>query len=208
YTIHDTHGVILIELMLALGLLTIIGGLITMTLYSGERAGVSALKRTQSVQLGREAMDAAKAVAEEDYYTFYSFSKGSGNPYYPVISASKWTLTTGSETIALDGENYVRTIVIDNVSRDGSGNSESVYNASNDDPSTQKITVTVTHTGTPNVVLTDYYTRWRNTVPAQSDWSGGSGSAGPVTSFSTGYDTDDGNIDATGTAGSIKLKSQ
>lgn len=203
------RGVILVELMLALGILTMLGGLITSTFYAGQRSGRSAIERTQAVQLAQEALDAAKSVAEEDYYTFYNRSKGSGNPYYPTVSGGKWTLASNTENVSLDNKTFTRKIVIDNVSRDGSGNIESSYNASNDDPSTQKITATVSITGQTDVVLVGYYTRWRNTVPAQSDWSGGSGCTGcPVTSFSTGYDTDDGNIDATGTTGSIKLKTQ
>lgn len=203
---NHPRGVILVELMLALAILAIIGGLITMTFYAGQRSGRAALKRTQAVQLAQEAIDAAKSVAEEDYITLYNLTKGSN--YYPAVSAGKWTLTAGTESIELDGDTFTRAIVIDNVSRDGSGNIESSYNASNDDPSTQKMTSTVSVTGQTDVVLKNYYTRWRNTVPAQSDWSGGSGVVGPITSFSTGYDTDDGNIEVIATSGSVLLKQQ
>ena len=204
------RGVILVELMLALGILTILGGLIATTFYAGQKSGTTAIKRTQAVQLAQEAIDAAKSVAEEDYYTFYSLSKGSGNPYYPTVPASKWTLSTDTlyRDITLDGSTFTRKVVIDNVSRDGSGNIESSYNVSNDDPSTQKMTVTVSVTGQADVVLIDYYTRWRNTVPAQSSWIDGATVHGTVESFGTGYDTDDGNIDYDGTTGSIKLKTQ
>lgn len=204
----NQRGVILIELLLALSILTVVGGLVTTVFYAGQRSGNTAIQRTQAVQLAQEEIDAAKAVAEENYFTFYSLLKGSANPYHPVIAAGAWTLSTGTENVTLDSRTFTRKIVIDNVSRDGSGNIESVYSSGNDDPSTQKMTATVSVTGQSDIVLTDYYTRWRNTVPAQSDWSGGTGTAGPVTTFSTGYDTDDGGIDATGTTGSIKLNQQ
>jgi type II secretory pathway pseudopilin PulG len=198
-------GFILIELMLALGILVIVGGMVSTVFYTGQRSGRTAIVRTQALQLAQEGVDAAKAVAEEDYYTFYSLSKGSGNPYHPVVSASAWTLVTTTEDVVLDGITFTRSVVIDLVSRDGSGDIEAVYASGNDDPSTQKITSTVTVTNQTDVTLVDYYTRWRNTVPKQTGWDGGSGTAGPVTSFGTAYDTDDGNIDATTIAGSITL---
>ncbi|MDO8581427.1 MAG: hypothetical protein Q7S16_01000 [bacterium] len=201
------RGVILVELMLALGILTIMGGLITMTFYAGQRSGRTALKRTQAVQLAQEEIEAAKSVAEENYLTLYNLSKGSGNPYHPAIPVDKWTLATDTELVVLDGDTFTRKIVIDNVSRDSSGNIQSTYATSYDDPSTQKMTATVSVTGQDDVVLTNYYTRWRNAVPAQTSWSGGATEQGIVTSFSAGtYDTDDGKIDYS--SGTIKLIAQ
>ena len=67
--------------------------------------------------------------------------------------------------------------------------------------------VTVTHTQTPDVVLIDYVTRFRNTIVTQTNWSGGTATS-TVTSFGTTYESSDSNVDVTGTAGSIKLNSQ
>jgi hypothetical protein len=71
-----------------------------------------------------------------------------------------------------------------------------------DDPSTQKITVTVTWQN--NSFSRDYYlTRWRNQVCNQTAWVG-TGS-GPVTCPNAIYESAT-NIDTTSVPGSIKLQ--
>ncbi|MDD5547771.1 MAG: LamG domain-containing protein [Candidatus Pacebacteria bacterium] len=102
---------------------------------------------------------------------------------------------------------YTRSFYIEDVSRDSSQNIESTYNVNNDDPSTQKVSVATTWTlnGVSNSVdANGYLTRWVNTTVTQTDWSGGSGAAGPITNFS---DTFFGSniIDYAGTGGSIAI---
>src|SRR3989339_213573 len=59
------------------------------------------------------------------------------------VQGGKWVLVAGSENVTINSEAYARFLVVDNVSRDSSsGDIESTYNTSNDDPSTQKITIT------------------------------------------------------------------
>lgn len=102
-----------------------------------------------------------------------SSSKGLANPYHPEIQAGVWTLVSGAETSTLGGENYTRKILIDNVSRDpGTSAIESSYNPSNNDPSTQKITVVVSKVGEPDLTFFTYFSRFPNISTLQTDWSG------------------------------------
>ena len=90
-----------------------------------------------------------------------TLATGSANPYYAVLNTGTnpaiWTLQTGTETI---GE-FTRNVVFDKVSRDPSTkNIESIYNASNDDPDTRKITATATW-GSKTYQVVTYLTNWQ-----------------------------------------------
>ena len=80
---------------------------------------------------------------------------------------------------------YTRYFYIDNVSRDISGNI--VTTGGEDDPATQKITVGVDWEGGRNMRLVEYTTRNNPQNYMQTDWTGGSGVAGPVTSATSTY---------------------
>ena len=92
-----------------------------------------------------------------------------------------------------------------NVNRDTNGNI--VSSGGNEDPSTQKITVTVqwpgTGTNVGQIQLTDYLTRWQNQVFQQTDWLGGSGQTGPITTPNSQYDS---ATSISNPAGSIRIQ--
>lgn len=74
------------------------------------------------------------------------------------------------------------------------------------DPSTEKITATVTWPTSGNIgsIQTfDYLTRWQNDVFNQNDWSGGSGADGPYTNPGSTFSTSS-NVD-TNTRGEIRI---
>lgn len=76
---------------------------------------------------------------------------------------------------------YSRYFYVNSVSRT-SGSIDSTYNASNDDPSTQQITTVITRYGGVTYKYYEYLTRFRDKVFSQTNWSGGSGQDGPITS--------------------------
>jgi prepilin-type N-terminal cleavage/methylation domain-containing protein len=81
--------------------------------------------------------------------------------YHPELNTGVnppvWTLVLGEETI----NNYTRRIDFDRVSRNPTtGDIESVYNSSNDDPNTRKIITTVLW-GAREVELITYITNWK-----------------------------------------------
>jgi hypothetical protein len=99
---------------------------------------------------------------------------------------------------------FNRYFYLTNVCRDGNDN---IVTCGTEDPSTQQITVNTDwwQTGaTSTVSLNRYITRGRHLILRQTDWSGGDGQTGPVTDLGTKFDDHDG-VNATGTAGSLKM---
>ena len=76
------------------------------------------------------------------------------------------------------------------------------------DPSTEQVTVSVSwpQSATPSV-LTFYLIRSRNYVIDQTDWSGGMGQNGPITSPNSKFASST-DIDYSSAPGSIKIKFQ
>lgn len=77
-----------------------------------------------------------------------------------------------------NSRSYTRSFKIENVSRDGSGNIQTIYDSTKEDPSTQKITATVSWGTSSNLTISEYITRNRNDVTQESDWSGGNFDSG------------------------------
>ena len=75
-----------------------------------------------------------------------------------------------------------------------------------DDPSTQKVTAVTQWTtgqGAGFTSLSDYLTRWKNTIFRQTDWSGGGGATNPVTSPGSTFSSSSG---ANFSGGSIRIQ--
>jgi len=108
---------------------------------------------------------------------------------------------------------FSRYFYVENVCRisDSSGNIASSTtpcpNGTADDPLTQKVTAITQWTfgaGADQVSLSRYLSRWGNFSIRQSDWSGGSGQNGVITSPNSLYSTST-NITATDTLGSFEI---
>ena len=101
--------------------------------------------------------------------------------------------------------NYTRSLYIENVSRDLSVNRliESVYDSARNDPSTQKITVSVSWPNGDTVTGSEYVTRWRGKGCVQTDWTTGGGATSPCPADT--YDTKDDSVD-TSISGELKLQ--
>lgn len=205
-------GQVLFEILLAVavlvGVVAVSVQLSQVSLQSAKTAG----DRTQAVNLAREGFEAARAVSSENWVNFYSVTKGS--QYHPEVQSGKWVLAAGAENITISGEAYTRYLVVDNVSRDPTTRDiESSYNSANDDPSTQKVTITITGTSIPAISYSQYISRWRNASPVQKNWQGSGGQTDNSTSGeSTNFDDNSYfskiNLDITGTPGSLKLDQQ
>ncbi|KKP97680.1 MAG: hypothetical protein US71_C0014G0005 [Parcubacteria group bacterium GW2011_GWD2_38_12] len=204
-------GQVLFEILLAvaviIGVAAVSMQLSQMSLQSADVAG----DRTVATNLSREAVEATRAISGENWVNFYNITKG--NQYHPEVQGGKWVLVAGSENVTINSEAYARFLVVDNVSRDSSsGDIESTYNTSNDDPSTQKITITIQKSGLADISYSEYISRWKNASPVQTTWQATGQSDNPTsgdsTNFNNSYLSDDSNVDITGTPGSFKLKTQ
>ncbi len=97
---------------------------------------------------------------------------------------------------------YTRYFYVTNVGRDGGG--YILSSGGTDDPSTQLITVVYGAKGAATSTISEYITRSRNSVFDQTDWSGGPGQDGPVTSTNSRFASSS-NIDYSTTTGSIRI---
>ena len=179
-TLQSGHskGSLLLELLIVIALLALILSVGAQGVYVSLQSSKVSGERDTGSALATEGLEAVRGVAEEKWQNIFNLTKASQH-YQIALSGTKWTLATGDETIALNNSTYTRYVIIDNVSRDPTTRLvESVYSTANDDPGTQKVTVTVTWgtTGAESFSVTDYFFRWKNKVCNQTDWSGGAGS--------------------------------
>lgn len=198
-------GQSLIEVFVALGVGVLMIGGITGAFSVILKTNDFAEKSRNAAILNDTLAELTRSFADGNWPGIYNLSKGSSNRYYLINSSGIITPQSGSESVTIGAFDYVRSFYVDNISRDGSGNIEAVYNIDNDDPSTQKITVETNYTigGVARTISTWFYvTRMRNFVINQTDWSGGAGQGGPITVMNNRFDSQI-NIDFTTTPGSI-----
>jgi hypothetical protein len=149
------------------------------------------------------------------------------NKYYLSTTTVQFSWTQGADSTGIEhsisaaGLKFERYFIVQNVCRDNttgditgitdnSGASTLCSGGPNqsEDPSTQQVTVTTfwTQNGqNRNVSLIKHFTRNKNMIFRQTDWSGGAGQAGPLDVPNSRYFSDDGNIDAS-TTGQIKIR--
>lgn len=175
---------ILVETIIGVGVVALVLSAIIPLFLIGIKAGAESWKGETAKLLGQETLEAAKALKEENWNNLYrplgTNDKGEDNPYHLENQVGAWVLAAGAENITLNNLTFSRQIEINNVSRtgiNGAGELETTYNASRDDPSTQKIIVKVAWPGSTGMEIIDYFSRHRNALWQQTDWSGGPGQA-------------------------------
>lgn len=211
---QDRRGQLLIEVLVVMAVLAVIVSISSTVFLTSSRSALETGKANIARGLVEEELEAVKAAATEVWHGLYqppngtgdsALSKGAANHYYTKQVGGKWVFQTSTEEIVVNTVSYTRFFYVDNVSRDpDTRDIEAVYNVSHDDPSTQKVTVTVTWYGGVPFVLSEYVTRWRNRVCVQTNWNGGL-NAGVTTCPTNTYGSDDNNMDTTA-SGSLKIK--
>lgn len=201
--INSIRGQSLVEILIAVGIsATLIGSVVStyvVSLNSNANARLSAI----GTELAQETFDNVKAISEAEWNTIYGVTKGS--PYHLSLGAQTFTLDPGSEDISVDDVTYTRSLTVDNTLRGGGGDIVSV--GGTDDPSTQRVTVTVSWLGTGSqrqTKMSGYISRTKNISIRLTNWDAGPGNAGPFVSQTTGYSESD-NVDYSTLPGVIKL---
>ena len=196
------QGSLLLELLITISLLAILFSVGINVVYLSLRGNKVSGERDVASNLVSESLEATRSVVEENWGNVYNLTKNTQH-YYPTNSNGKWIFSLGDESIILNGVSYARYLTISNVSRDSSTrNIESTYINIDDDPSTQKVTATVSWDGGVPVVFSQYFYRWKNKICDQTTWTSG-GSGNTVKNCSdTSYDTKDTGIDVS--TGSIQ----
>lgn len=214
FQIHHTtqkRGSLLLELLIAISVLAIILSVGTQAVYVSMQSGKTSAESDVAIGLANEALEAVRGTAEEKWQNIYDLA-GKGSTHYKTVqSAGKWTLASGDEAIALNTANYTRYVTIENVNRCNdatriiASSTPGCTPSTNysDDPSTQKVIVTVSWQGTGSpVAVSDYFIRWRNKVCPQTSWTG-TGS-GVKTCPDTTYDTKEAAVSTAG--GTLQLQ--
>lgn len=203
------NGSLLLELLIVIGVMAIVIPLVAQIVVSSLNMNKWTVDNKVALDLVSEELKAIDGVSFEKWQNIYSKQKISTAHYYTVKNAGAWSLSLGDESLLINNVNYTRYFTISDVCRDDT--TKLIITATgtppctagnSDDPSTQKVTVTVSWTG--GTISKDYYlTRWRNKICHQTTWSG-TGS-GPVSCPSSLYESAN-SIDVNSTPGSLKLQ--
>lgn len=132
---HDTRGFFLIEVVVAASVIAVILLLLLSSIQRSVDVSARSLERTEASYLLEEGAEAVKAIRDTSWSTISGLTVGT--TYYLSWSGSAWSLTTTPSTI----DNYTRTVVFTNVSRDS--NDDIVTSGGTVDTGTKKVTVTV-----------------------------------------------------------------
>lgn len=164
-------GQLLVEVIISVGLIAILIAAVVPLVLSSANASLSQSKGMVASMLAKEEIEAANAIKQEDWNSIYDVTKGVS--YHPEIVTNKWQLATDVETINLNNVNYTRSLMIENVNRSGINGAGEITDIGYDDPSTQKITASVTGFGGAPITISQYLSRWVNQNISQTDWTGG-----------------------------------
>lgn len=181
-TNHNQSGQLLLEALVAISAAAIVIVIGAQLVYVSMQSNKVAGERGVAMGLMTEASEAIKASAVEKWQNVFSLTKGSAS-YYPENSSGRWVLTSGAESVIINDITYTRSFTVQNVCRntatlditgvaDSSGaDTTCITNGGSYDPSTQKITTTISWPGADALSSSEYITRWMNKVCAQTSWS-------------------------------------
>ena len=204
---HSSRGIMLLELLIAIAAAAIVFSLGAQLTYVSARSSKIAADTTVALGLVSETHEAIRAAASEKWQNVFNLAKNSS--HHAEVVSGKWVLLSGAATTTVNGLDYGRSFIVQNVCRaqtsqilgditgitDTNGTlttcttSGGVY-----DPSSQKVTVTVSWIGSDGIAMSEYILRWQNKICRQTAWSG-SGS-GAKNCPDTTYDSKDSQVTA------------
>ena len=129
--LHSNLGQSLIELLMVIGLASVILPTVFMAVMSAQEGRVQQRSRMQALSLLREAEDATRSYRDNDWKTF-----AVDGTYHPTASGNAWILAPNAEVI----NGFTRQVVITDAYRDANGNASSSGTLDN---STKLVTITV-----------------------------------------------------------------
>lgn len=186
-----SRGALLIEILVTISILAVILSLGAQSSFVSLRASKNASEKDGALNLAIETMEAVRSASDEKWQNLYDLTKGSANHYYPSQSSGKWIINnSGDEALTVNNIQYARYFVAQNTCRgtDSSRNITGITDSDGSastcttsggsfDPSTQKVTVTVTTNWATSTAITfsQYFSRWRNKTTVQTSWTGSGG---------------------------------
>ncbi len=156
----ENFGFMLLEIIISIAIITIV-----FVTLSG--IGVLVINTSSSIRnetkadfLMKEEFEAVRNFRDGTTWAtdgLGAVNTGSGNPYYLTNNLGNWALVSGTE---IDGV-FTRKVIFDKVSRDPvTHDIEDIYNPTNNDSDTRKITVIITWQGKTSQVVS-YFTNWK-----------------------------------------------
>ncbi len=203
FKFHDRSGQSLVEVLvsIAVGIIFVVAAL--SVLSPALKINTEAGRIQAGAALGRDLLDRVRVWSDGDWHRIAGLATSSANKFY-LVGASPYASSSGEESLVVSSTTFKRFFYVDDVYRDTSDLIAS--NGTSYDPSTKKVTVVykwaplnATHT------IVEYVARYRQNIFDQTDWSGGPGQSGVITSTNPRFSTSS-NINYSSTTGSIKIK--
>lgn len=177
-------GQVLIELIIIIGLFSILASGLAMTISISGRAKQIANLISQARSLIQEYREALLNLSLNSWQKFDILAKGPTN-YYKLVKNTSWDIQNGKENLTLFDQTIERYFIVENVYRtiDGYPTTSPTSLA---DPATLKFTISVkiNQTEFKDEIL---LTRWSNLAVFQAAWGGGPTNEGPVTDFTNQF---------------------
>jgi len=201
---NDTAGQSLMEIIISLTIGVILMAAAAAAIIPTLRNNSESQNVQTANSLAQEYLDNIQNLAESNWLNIYNppALKGPNSQFYLRMSETTYQIFSGASSTIIQNLTFTRHFSIENVNRDGNGN---IAASGSDDPSTQKITVTVSWPTNRLISRTEYLTRSKNKVFNQSDWSNGPGQEGPINSENSGFSSSN-NIDYSTSSGSIIIQ--
>ena len=201
------RGQSLIEVLIAVTVGVLMIGVVITFIAPVLRSDTHTSRAQTAASLSKELLDNVRVLSEANWHNIDLLNIGSSSRYY-IATTTPFSATSGIESVSVGTTTYKRYFYIDNVCRDP-GNLVVLSCGSNkNDPSTKKVTVVYTWPPASTSTISQYLTRSQNRFFIQTDWSGGPGKEGPVTSTGSRFSTSSlsPGIDHTSSTGSIIIK--
>ncbi len=182
-------GQLLVEILIVIGLMALIIPTLLVGFISTRDGRAQSGQRFMAVTLQNEAREAIRTVREAGWTNIQT-----NGTYHPVVSGPTWTLAAGAESIS----GFSRSLVIADVYRDS--NNVIVPSGGTIDPSTKKITTTVSWTQpkSGSVSTVSYLTRFLEsdtyTETTQTHFNNGTKSGVVVQATNPPQVADDGQV--------------
>ena len=218
YNIKSISGQSLVEIIIAITVGAILIGAASAAIVPILRSNLETRNVQTATSLAQEYLDNVQNLTESNWLNIYNLTpKGPSSQFYLRATSTTYEILSGATSTVVEGRTFTRYFSIENTSRNLCGASDITTNATSscasgpgssgvaDDPSTQKITTTITWPENRSISKSQYLTRSRNKVFVQTDWSAGPGQEGPITLENNQFATSS-NINYSTTTGSIKIQ--
>lgn len=200
---QSPRGQSLIEVLIGVTVGAVIIGAAVTAIVSALKSNTDVSRVQVAQTIAKELLENVRVLGDADWHAIDGLGVGSGNHYHLVTNPSPFSVASGDESIAFATTTYTRYFYMENVNRNAAGNI--VEGSGSNDPSTRKITVVAQWENAPPRTIVAYLARSRHKIFHQTDWSGGSGQDGPVTSTNSKFASST-KVHATGTPGSITIE--